>query len=56
MRVLTDKELHAWVDENVLKDPEVYWPDETIRAFENHVLATYHEAGLLVELEEGWPT
>ena len=56
MRVLTDKELRAWVEENVLQDQDIYWPEETIRAFENHVLETYDEAGLLIEPPEGGKT
>ncbi len=49
MRVLTDEELRTWVEENVPVDPEVYWPTETIRAFESHVLEMHEEAGLLVD-------
>ncbi len=53
MRVLTDEQLRTWVEENVVQDWEIYWPTETIRAFESHVLEMHEEAGLLVEPAEG---
>ncbi len=56
MRVLTDEELNAWVEDNVVKDYDIYWPTETIRAFESYVLETHDAGGLLVEPAEGWET
>lgn len=53
MRVLTDEDLRTWVEENVPVDPEIYWPERVIRAFEGHVLEMHEEAGLLVEHPEG---
>lgn len=53
MKVLTDEDLRTWVEENVVKDWEVYWPEDAIRAFESHVLETYEKTGPLIERPVG---
>ena len=52
MRVLTDEQLNEWIEANVVADSEVYWPTETIRAFESHVLETYDDQGLIIDPTE----